>query len=106
MTVENLNDTHTDYESLRLQILADQRALLAASEDDLRRSLAEQINAARREAGFSLRDLAKKMGTSLSQVQRLLHEDQGGTLTLRTICLAADALGHRASVGVRPISQS
>jgi hypothetical protein len=91
-------------ERLIEDVLANQDARVAAHENALRRTLAVQFNAARGERAMSFRDLASAMGTSLSQVQRVLHEEVGGSLTLNTVCRAADALGQRVSLHVRPES--
>lgn len=54
--------------------------------------LAELLEAERQRRGWSLRRLAEEMSTSLSQVQRVLAEHASGTVTLRTVFRALEAL--------------
>jgi transcriptional regulator with XRE-family HTH domain len=82
-----------DFEALAAEIHRSQDARAGFVENRLRRRLAKSFEQARRARGLSVRELAKEIGTSISQVQRLLHHERGGGLTLRTICRAADALG-------------
>lgn len=46
--------------------------------------------------------LARRMGTSVPQVRRILHEDIGAGVTLMTLVSAADALDADVSVHIRP----
>jgi len=85
MSLENFDD-------LVNEVLADRDARCAARENAMRRRLAAALNEARERLGLSVRDLAAKLNTSTSQVQRLLHEDLGGSISLATICRAADVL--------------
>ena len=85
-------DKSHDFELLVSEVLADSDARAAYAENTLRRQLAATFESARKGKGLSIRTLAAKMGTSASQVQRLLHYEVGGSLTLRTICRAADIL--------------
>ena len=91
-----------DFQALEDLVLSNRNARTAAFENDLRRKLAKIIEEEREQRGLSIRGLAKEMGTSISQVQRLLHREVGGTLTLRTLVRAADALGMVPSVNMRP----
>jgi AraC-like DNA-binding protein len=86
MKVEN-------FDELVLEVADNQDARCAGLENQLRRDLASAIEEARTEQNLSIRQLAERMGTSVSQAQRLLHHDLGGSLTLRTICRAIDSLG-------------
>jgi len=81
-----------DLEKLIATVLSDRDARVAAKENDLRRGLAESFEVARQRKGFSIRRLAREIRTSISQVQRLLHREVGGTVTLRSVCKAADLL--------------
>jgi transcriptional regulator with XRE-family HTH domain len=83
------------------EVSADPEARSAMVENDLRRRIGASFEAARKEQGISIRDLAAKMGTSKSQVQRLLHHHLGGSLTLRTVVRAADVLGLAVGMHVR-----
>jgi len=82
----------TDFDALAEQVMSDPDARTAATENALRRTMATALSAAVTVKGLSVRGLAKAMGSSVSQVQRLLHKEVGGTLTLRTVVKAADAL--------------
>lgn len=55
--------------------------------------LAEELERARAAKGWSLRQMADEMGTSLSQVQRVLAMHGSGTIKLRTMFRALAALG-------------
>lgn len=87
-----------DFEALIADVLANSDARTARVENALRRHLSEQFDAARHSKGMSVRGLAAEMGTSISQVQRLLHHEAGGSLTLKTLCRAADVLGLVLSI--------
>jgi transcriptional regulator with XRE-family HTH domain len=91
-------DKAHDFEALVNEVLADSDARTAYAENALRRYLAASFELARQGRGVSVRALAAEMGTSVSQVQRLLHHEVGGSLTLRTICRAADVLGLRVKI--------
>jgi transcriptional regulator with XRE-family HTH domain len=73
-------------------VLADRVARVARNENAARRKLAREFDAARNQKNLSVRELAKEMETSISQVQRLLHIESGSSLTMRTIFRAADVL--------------
>lgn len=90
------------FSDLLNEVLGSPDAGAALRENALRRKIAAAFEEARVAEGLSVRELAKKMDTSISQIQRLRHEDLGGSLTLRTICRAAQVLGLSVSVNVRP----
>jgi ribosome-binding protein aMBF1 (putative translation factor) len=83
------------------EVLADPVARAAAAENALRRKIGTAIETARAERRLSIRNLAKEIGTSVSQVQRLLHREVGGSLTLRTVVRAAQALDLVVDVRVQ-----
>lgn len=85
-------DRFDDFEALALEVQSDSVAGAALCENDFRRRVGDAFEQARRKHNLSIRDLAAKMGTSVSQVQRLLHEEQGGSVTLRTVFRAAHVL--------------
>lgn len=91
-----------DFELLKKEALADPEVRCAYKENALRRMLAGSFEVARAEHGLTVRKLAKVIGTSASQVQRLLHHEVGGSLTLSTIVRAADALGLTVRLSARP----
>jgi len=81
-----------NYDKLAEEVLSSRIARSAAKENRIRRELAAELEAAMKARGLSIRSLAKEMNSSVSQVQRLLHREVGGSLTLRTIVRAADVL--------------
>lgn len=89
------------FSDLMREVLGTVDAGAALRENTIRRKIAVEFEAARKAQGLSVRDLAKKMGTSVSQIERLRHEELGGSLTLRTICKAAQVLGLAVTVNVR-----
>jgi len=90
------------YERMREEVLANREARIAAQENRLRRSFSKGINAERAVQVMSVRGFAKAMGTSLSQAQRVLHQEHGGSLSLSTLCRAADALDLDLGIHIRP----
>lgn len=92
----------TSFDDLLKEVLADRDARTAMLENALRRRVSSAFEKARNDKGLTVRGLAKEIGTSVSQVQRLLHQEAGGSLSLRTICRAADALGLSVQIHVRP----
>jgi transcriptional regulator with XRE-family HTH domain len=89
-----------NYESMKQEALESREVRVSAIENSLRHVLATTFERLRKENDLSVHDLAKLIGTSTSQVQRLLHIEQGGSLTLETICRAADALGIEVQIGL------
>jgi len=73
----------------------------AYEEARMRRQFARVFEEARAAKGLSLAGLARDMGTSVSQVQRVLGKLVGGTVTLRTLLRAADVLDVRISYNAR-----
>ncbi len=92
-----------NYEALRTAILANRDAGASYKENRVRRKLATEFEEARVARGMTMRQLAQKMGTSLSQAQRLLHYESGGSLTLKTVVRAADVLGLTVTVNARRV---
>lgn len=82
-----------DFDKLAKEVMTNPDARCAAIENKMRRELAVAFEAARLEKGLSIRKLANQLGTPISQVQRLLHKEVGGSLSLLTMVKAADALG-------------
>ena len=89
-----------DVETLFRELLQNDRVRWAYKENGIRRELARAFGDARARRGLSVRELAKQLQTSSSQVNRLLHIEAGGSLTLSTLCRAADTLGLRIGVHV------
>jgi hypothetical protein len=92
-----------DLNDLLNEIEQDDDVRLAAVENNLRRDVANALEARRLEKGLSIRALVKEMGTSALQVQRVLHREQGGNLTLRTLVRAADALDFEVSISFKQV---
>ena len=92
--------TFSSFDDLARELRRDRDVRVAANENSLRRTLGAAFDEARRAKSLSVRALAKSLG-SLSQTQRLLHRELGGTLTLRTLCKGADALDLDLQVRVR-----
>ena len=90
----------TSYDALATEVLATPVARAAFYATQLRRKLGRALESARLAKGISIRALAARMGSSASQVQRVLHKERGGSLTLRTVIRAGNALGLRVSVKV------
>jgi ribosome-binding protein aMBF1 (putative translation factor) len=90
-----------DFEKLTALVNSDKVARTARIENNLRRNLGEILDNERIRQGLSIRDLAKELETSISQVQRVLHREVGGNLTLKTLVRAADALMMVISVNIR-----
>lgn len=70
------------------------------AETQLAVEVGERIHAAREAAGLSQRELARRMGTSQSAIDRLESGGVGATLT--TLQRVATALGLEVSVELRP----
>lgn len=90
------------FDDLLKEALETPDARYAFKENALRRRLGAALDQARAAKGLTVRQLASKMGTSTSQVQRLLHGEVGGSVTLASLCRAADALDLRVDIHVRP----
>ena len=99
MTTEMEMET---FDELRDEILRDPIARAAAAENSVRRELARTFDGVRLSRSLSIRALAREMGTSVSQIQRLLHRERGGSLTLRTLFRAADHLDLDLSLKLQP----
>lgn len=92
------------FDELADEILSDPDARAVAAENTIRRTIAVVFGAARQARGLSIRQMAEHIGTSPSQVQRLLHVEVGGSLTLRTLIRAAEALDLELALHARPKS--
>ncbi len=90
-----------NFEMLALEVLLNRDARVAAVENDMRRRFGAVFGEARKERGLSMREMAEEIGTSHSQVERVLHHEAGGSLSLRTLVRAADALGLIVEIDVR-----
>src|SRR5258705_13571746 len=65
----------------------------------IKRALASQIEQAMKEAHITKTELARRMETSRSQLDRLLDPDSD-SLTLETLARAAQAVGRRVKVEI------
>ena len=91
---------HETFKELQREVLKNKDARCAAHENELRRRLAIVFDTARMKENWSIRELAEHMGSSISQVRLLLHREIGGSLTLNTICRAADVLNIQVILDV------
>lgn len=92
------------YDSIKAELLDDLDVRVAYNESMLRRSLAEVLENRRATRGLTIRELARLMNTSKSQVQRVLNEESGGSLTTRTMVRAAEVLGVKLRLYARDAS--
>ena len=93
-------DTRMKFNSLEemmQQSLRDPIVLSAAIENDIRSVLGSEIHKAMEEKNIGIRNLAKMMGVSRSQVRRLLYLEIGGDLMLSTIVRAIVVLGPKTN---------
>jgi transcriptional regulator with XRE-family HTH domain len=72
------------------------------TEARLRRLIGATLEATMKRAGVTVRELAARVGTSKSQVQRVLNKEAGGSLTLMTVVKAAQALDLDVSLRLAP----
>ncbi len=77
--------------------LADDGMLAEATATAIKRVITWQIDEAMKAAHITKKELAERMGTSRSQLDRLLDESDAG-LTLETLSKAAQALGRQVRV--------
>lgn len=77
--------------------LADDGMLAEATATAIKRVIAWQIDEAMKAEHITKKELAERMGTSRSQLDRLLDEGDSG-LTLETLSKAAHALGRQVRV--------
>lgn len=66
--------------------------LASGADNDARQDLGREFDAERQRRGWSIRKLASELHTSVSQVQRLLHHEIGGSLSLLTVARAVYVL--------------
>jgi len=89
----DLVEDPTNYDRVVKTAMRDIVVRTSANENNIRRRMGEIFEASRKAQKISIRELAKRMKTSVSQVQRVLHKQVGGSLTLSTIVRACDVLG-------------
>jgi len=77
--------------------LADDGMLAEATAVAIKRVITWQIDEAMKVEHITKKELAERMGTSRSQLDRLLDESDAG-LTLETLSKAAQALGRQVRV--------
>ena len=63
--------------------------------------LAMDVERRMKKLGLTTTTLAERMGTSRSQVHRILNEDDTG-VTLRVLLRLADVLGMKLQIGLEP----
>lgn len=99
MSKKRARRTRTWAETLG-SVLDSPAAKAAYDENNLRREISKVFRAEKEKRGLSLRKLANVLGISISQTQRLLHEDLGGPLNLLSIVQAANALGLKIKIDI------
>lgn len=72
--------------------LRERTSIKAIKERRIRNLIAGQIEEARVEKALTVRAMAKLMGTKKTQVQRLRYIEKSGSVTLRSLIRAAEAL--------------
>jgi predicted XRE-type DNA-binding protein len=80
----------------RFAVVSPKRGSLAVT---IKRALASQIEQAMEEAHTTKTELARRMETRRSQLNRLLDPDSD-SLTLETLARAAQAVGRRVTVEI------
>lgn len=92
----------TILERLRQQVRESPEAHASYLEARMRESVGAAIDAEATSQGLSLRALATRMKTSLSQVRRVLNREGGGSLSLLTVARAAVALDLEIQLRLQP----
>lgn len=85
-------------------LLAQHRISTAMEAKALKRVIAEQIEASMRTARLTKLEMAQKMGTSRSQLDRVL-DPSNVSVQLDTLIKAARAVGKELIVGLRPMAK-
>lgn len=91
------------FDELYREVMTNRDARVAASQHRALRGIGMVIEGLRVEAGLSIREFGRAMGTkSLNQVQRVCGKGEvGHSLTLRTLCRAADVFGYDVVIELR-----
>ena len=90
------------FDEMAAELLQNADARAAYNENDARRALAVEFDNARKARGLSVPDLAEQLDTTEAEVRRLLHLEQGGALSRRTIFRAAEAFDLTVNITVGP----
>ena len=90
------------WKDIKNAVFNDFKARTAYEETQIRGSVAATLASKLKAEGISIREFAKRIQSSASQVQRLLHADIGGSLTLLSLVRAADGLGLSIDVRMQP----
>jgi antitoxin HicB len=85
-------------------LLAQHRMNVAMEAKALKRVIAEQIEASMRTARLTKLEMAQKMGTSRSQLDRVL-DPSNVSVQLDTLIKAARAVGKELIVSLRPMAK-
>jgi|GEM_PF-5710150 len=88
----------TSFEELAAEVMSNKDARTAARENAMRRSLAKTLSAYLKAYGMNPGQLAMQAGVPMVHVHRMLHEEVGGPLPLRSIVRAADVFGLEPEV--------
>jgi transcriptional regulator with XRE-family HTH domain len=74
---------------------------------ELQDSIADTLDARRRALGLTIEDLAGRVGTSHTEIRRIVNaQPLGGCYSLRTLCRIADALDLRVEVTLTALDTS
>jgi len=102
-TLEGASALNSQHIGSSLDALLEQEGLLEeATAIAAKRVVAHQIRQGMRACGIGPSELARRMGTSRSSVERLLNMDNP-SVTLLTLGRAAAAIGKRLDVGLRDV---
>lgn len=83
------------------ELLAEDGLLEEVTAIAMKRVIAWQISQAMKAEGLSKKEMAERMHTSRSQLDRVLDQEVPG-LTFETLSKAASALGYRVKFGLVP----
>jgi len=83
------------------ELLAEDGSLEAVSAIAMKRVIAWQIAEAMKAEGVTKKDMAERMHTSRSQLDRVLDQEAPG-LTFETLSRAVLALGYKVRIGLVP----
>lgn len=86
-------------------LLAEEGLLAEVEAAALKRVAALELQDLMKRAYMSKTVLARRMGTSRAQLDRLLDPENAASLTLRTLSTAAAALDHAVTLAFRPLER-
>lgn len=90
------------------EVMNDPVARWAFLENEVRRSIASLLRDRIRALNMGPFEFETALGLAgllPEEIRRILHQDLGGSVSLKVICRAADVLGCRLEVGLTPIEK-